>query len=419
MITENRFIHYYFFVLLLLIPISILIGPAVSLMNITLVCFSFVIFFLKNNFLLIIKNRTIIILIVLYFYLILNSFISINPEIGFSRNFGFLRYLLLFIAINFFFLKLKNFDIIFNFWIILFLIFFFDIIYEFYNGKNILGFESANHKRLVSFFKDESVVGAYLNGFIFIIIGFLFQNLEKRKKFEKFLIFLFVVIAAGCMLLTAERSNTIKLMIGLIIFFYFNDKIKLKQKLLFLTSMIIFFSIVVLTLFSDQKKGNFKHKYYNDLITKLTVKEKRERFIYFKLYESGFHVFKNHPIFGVGNKNYRIETCKSKTDENQTHYLCNTHPHQIYFEFLSEHGAFGTLILLTILLYLIFKNFKIMLLEKNMIQLGCFSFLITNFIPLLPGGSFFADFNANFFWLNISLYFACNLKTNIFKKTNE
>ena len=60
-----------------------------------------------------------------------------------------------------------------------------------------------------------------------------------------------------------------------------------------------------------------------------------------------------------------------------------------------------------------------MLLDKNMIQLGCFSFLITNFIPLLPGGSFFADFNANFFWLNMSLYYACNLKTNIFKKTNE
>ena len=27
-------------------------------------------------------------------------------------------------------------------------------------------------------------------------------------------------------------------------------------------------------------------------------------------FESGFEVFKNNPIFGVGNKNYRFETCE-------------------------------------------------------------------------------------------------------------
>ena len=31
--------------------------------------------------------------------------------------------------------------------------------------------------------------------------------------------------------------------------------------------------------------------------------------IYFKLYKSGFEVFKDNKLFGVGNKNYRIETC--------------------------------------------------------------------------------------------------------------
>ena len=35
--------------------------------------------------------------------------------------------------------------------------------------------------------------------------------------------------------------------------------------------------------------------------------------IYFaKLYNSGYNVFKNNPIFGVGNKNYRVETCSDK-----------------------------------------------------------------------------------------------------------
>ena len=57
-----------------------------------------------------------------------------------------------------------------------------------------------------------------------------------------------------------------------------------------------------------------------------------------------------------------------------------------------------------------------MIKQENLIQIGCFSFLIINFIPILPGGSFFADFNSNFFWLNLSFYYACNNETNIFKK---
>ena len=73
------------------------------------------------------------------------------------------------------------------------------------------------------------------------------------------------------------------------------------------------------------------------------------------------------------------------------------------------------LIILTIIFYLIFKNFKIMMRRKNLIQIGCFSYLMTVFIPFLPGGSFFADFNSNFFWLNFSLYYASNYETNIFK----
>ena len=38
--------------------------------------------------------------------------------------------------------------------------------------------------------------------------------------------------------------------------------------------------------------------------------------------------------------------------------------------------------------------------EKNYVQVGCFIYLTIVFIPFLPSGSFFADFNANLFWIN-------------------
>ena len=95
-----------------------------------------------------------------------------------------------------------------------------------------------------------------------------------------------------------------------------------------------------------------KTRYFNQFIVHFTSKEKLQKFIhksdYFMLYKSGIAVYKNYPIFGVGNKNYRVETCNDKNDNNKYNYYCLTHPHQIYIEFLAEHGIVGTLILLSV-----------------------------------------------------------------------
>ena len=60
------------------------------------------------------------------------------------------------------------------------------------------------------------------------------------------------------------------------------------------------------------------------------------------------------------------------------------------------------------------KNLKIIILSQNYIQIGCFIYLLINFLPLLPGGSFFSDFKSTFFWLNLSIMYAVNKDTNIF-----
>ena len=57
-------------------------------------------------------------------------------------------------------------------------------------------------------------------------------------------------------------------------------------------------------------------------------------FKYFQLYSSAYNVFKKYPYFGVGNKNYRVITCPEKVEDWNPDYVCNSHPHQIYFEFL-------------------------------------------------------------------------------------
>ena len=161
-----------------------------------------------------------------------------------------------------------------------------------------------------------------------------------------------------------------------------------------------------------------KTRYFYQFIFNFSSKEKFQNFIsesdYFKLYRSGIAVFKNYPVLGVGNKNYRVETCSDEEKNKEYNYYCLTHPHQIYIEFLAEHGIIGTLIILSIFFTLMFKILLNIMVSRNYIQIGSFCFIIFIFTPLLPSGAFFNDFNSTILWLNISLMFASCKNTNIF-----
>ena len=171
MINYNKFSNLFFITIFSFAPISILIGPSISLILVLIICLSYILSNFKNDFFYLVNNKTILILILLNVYLIFNSLISVDFDTGFKRNFGFIRFIFLFLAINYFIKVSNNLDKVFQFWTLILLIVFFDIFYEFFNGQNILGFVSENSKRVVSFFKDEQIIGAFLNGFIFIIIG--------------------------------------------------------------------------------------------------------------------------------------------------------------------------------------------------------------------------------------------------------
>ena len=406
-----------YFFLVSFIPLAMLFGPAISLINTIIIGITLLIFsFSKKIFYF--KKIEIILLLILYFYLIFNSLISIDKSIGINRNLGFVRFILFFIAINYLFYLTKNHKKIFNFWLFILSIFLFDIYFERFYGSNILGFGKIeidgvlqpNGDRVVSFFKDEPIAGSFLSGYMFILLGFIFSKLDKNN-FSKFLSFLILTIFLVGVLITGERSNTIKVFVGCLIFLFIIDYIKLRTKFLIVFLLIAIFSIIVS--YSDYIKMRYAGQIYNQLVDKET-RSKFSNNLYIQLYKSGYAVFNNNPLLGVGNKNYRVETCdKKKKDINQEYY-CTTHPHQLYFELLSEHGIFGFLIVLSIIFFLIFRLIRIILLSKNYIQVGAFIYLIINFIPILPSGAFFSDFNLTLFMLNFSIMYAINKDTNIF-----
>ncbi len=408
-----------FFLFFSILPLSIIVGPTVSLINLLLlILFYCYIFFEQRHYKLFKNNVVLKLLIFVYLYLIFNSFISIKYEIGILRNFGFIRLILLFILINYFFYNYpKNYKI-FNTWSLIIIIFVFDVYLERFSGTNIFGWGAIevngipqpSGNRVVSFFKDEPIAGAYLNAFIFLISGYLLLHL-KNKNFGNIIFFLLILGFFFSVVITGERSNSIKAVICLILFIGFLDFIKLKYKIIILAILTCSLTLII------SNSNYLKNRYLGQLYSKVFVDEKSTFFeenIYIKLYKSGLNIFKNYPIFGVGNKNYRVESCKDKKDIIKYDYQCTTHPHQVYIELLAEHGIVGTLILLSMFFFLIFKNLKTIILSKNYAQIGCFLYLFTNFTPLIPSGSFFSDFNITLFFINFSLLYALDKKTNIF-----
>ena len=256
----NNNIERVYLFLFSLIPISVIIGSAASLINILIILIVFLIFSIRSIKKEIFNNSTLIFLIFIYFYLIFNSFIAIDFEMSASRNFGFIRYILLFIVVNYFFKLSNKTNNIFSFWSLIIIIVAIDSFIEFYFGENILGYGKLYGDRIVSFFKDEPIVGGYLSAFIFIIIGYFFDKfIEKDLRF-KLLLFFIIFVLFSAVLITGERSNGIKVALGLILFFILNKRLNFKFKILTLLSVITIFLFAIVN--SSYLKNRYYHRSY-------------------------------------------------------------------------------------------------------------------------------------------------------------
>ena len=400
---SQNLISKYFFVLFSIIPISIIVGPSVSLANILIIIFSFLIYIFYINEWSWLKDKKIQLLFALYIYLIFNSFIALDFSNSFYRNFGFIRFIILFAAFNYFFLKFENFNKILIVWSVILIFITLDIYYESINGKNILGYGA--NSRIFSFFKDEPIVGGYVNSLYLLSIGFLFEFFDDKKNKIKYIIFLISIFFLVAILMTGERSNAIKALLGFIIFYLFTKNFSLKAKLTSALMIISLFFIIFIN--SDFIRLRY-HKQF--------IKDFSKFQIYMNLYRSGIEVFKKYPYFGTGNKNYGFETCYGK--KNNDLYLCSSHPHQIYFDFLAEHGFIGSIIILSIFFKLIFDLLKKISINRNKLQFASFIYILIVFMPILPSGAFFSDYLLTLFFINFSLLFCVDKNSNLFCKNN-
>jgi len=242
---NNKILNFYFLFLFSFIPASIIIGPAISLFNILLIDFSFIfLIFYKKDFKFL-SNKTVKLIIFLCLYLVFNSIIAKDFSMSALRNFGFIRFGILFLAFNYFFYNKDFINKVLIVWILTLSLLSLDTHIESILGKNILGYGEEYGSRIVSFFKDEPIVGGYINGFYLIIIGYLFYLNKDFLNRYKNIILIVSIFFISAIILTGERSNTIKAFCGFFLFYSFNDFFKFKEKIFSILLLILTFIILL------------------------------------------------------------------------------------------------------------------------------------------------------------------------------
>jgi len=403
---DNEYIANLNFILLILLPISLLVGSAVINFVVILFDILFLIEVIKKKEKQIFNEKHIYILIIIWFYLIINSFIGINYENSLTRSIAFIRFVILAIGINYYFCRYYNQFIkyIIKLWSLIFIIVTIDLIFESIFGFNLTGNVSPLYSkgRLAGFLGEELKIGNYYFGFILITLSYILSKFKNN-----YLLFVFSIIFTIVALLIGERSNFLKILFIIPFFlFFFQNKYFFKKIFVILISLTILFSIV----FTNK---NYKTRFWEMLFQpiiqySLNPIEILKKMPYGAHYDTAFKIFNENKFSGVGLKNFRIESGNKKyrnsefifTDKRQ-----NTHPHQLHFEFLSELGLVGYFLFFLFFYFSFSSCIKTYKKSKNLFQLSSFLFIIATLIPLLPSGSFFTTYTATIFWINYGLLF--------------
>jgi O-antigen ligase len=396
--------------LIILLPIGLLVGSGVSLTIEILITIFFLIICFNTKKFYFFKNNFFWLLFLVWIILLLNLLLSENILISFNRNFFFFKNIILIFAIVFFLKKEKNLNLIFIVYSIITIIVTFDIFWEYINGKNILGFNSSDPTRISSFLGDELKIGHFILGFSFISIGFYLDKYYQKKSnnykiFSFILIFFFFI----SLLLTGERANSMRGAFIMTLFFILSRNSIFQHKKIFV--MIIILLSICVYFFSEKIKLRFD--VILDPTKNIGVLEAFRETQHAAHYYTAISIFKKYPFFGIGNKNFRFECSKDEYKNDaykRTSERCSTHPHQIYFEFLSEHGLFGTITIMSVFLFILFKSFKIYLKNKNSVHLASILYISSQFLPFIPSGSFFTSWSASIFWLNFAILILYNKK---------
>ena len=392
----------------LLLPVSLFVGPLITEILIFLICFSFIYVLTSEKEKITIKNFEII-LISFFCLIVISSLLSDYKLISLKSSFLSIRFIILIYAIIFIVKKLNYFFKYF------FIICFGTFILNMFAGylqiildDFFLNYNFTSSIMVTGFFGDEKRLGSFLCRMLPLVIGcyLLVSKKEINKKIINILI-LFIPLFF-LVFLTSERMALIYCVFTFLFFIFYAAKINRKVIIIFsllLTLIPLLFYALNFNKFKETIDDSYNQIFPNG------------KMVYFSKQHQVFaltsiELFKDKPILGIGPNNFRRK-CSTTYDLISKKYdfvdssvkNCSTHPHNVFFQLLSEIGLIG------IIYYIIFNTFLFIevfrfLFKKNYNQINFFFLLpvIYYLNPFFPSGNFFNNWYMCFGILGLPFY---------------
>ena len=315
-----------FFILIILFPISMILGNLLINVSFLLIFLIFLIdIYLNKNFSFL-KDKIFLLLSIFFFSLLINLIFSIDPSVSTPRV---LKILAVISLVIFFKKMINNYEkyfenIVFGSWAILFTILILDILFETIFGFNIIGNKTHIPGRISSFFGDELVIGSFFVCFATIYIATIAKFLKTNINLKLVILIIFLITLS---FLIGERANFIKFLLISIFLLFYVIKVDIKLKIF---SILMLFCLLFLSINFIK---DIKYRYYSQQIENfqkeikelgqndnqnilIKTKDNITNFIkwtkYGAHYNAAYNIFLDNPYLGIGIKQFRNESAKEK-----------------------------------------------------------------------------------------------------------
>lgn len=272
---------------------------------------------------------------VLSFIMIISIFYSSDKKIALSESARFISFVMLFFILKYELHDKRTLDNIIKTYIfVCFLVFSIGIINCFSNTY-VMNNNSLTLDRVKSTLENSNNLGAFAVLSVFPLVVLF---LEQKDKIKKILYFIVSILAMLNIVLSQSRNALIAFAIGcLILCFIYSYK--------FIIAFVLMGGIAYVV------------PQIHSRLLQITDSNQNEARL--KIWEIAFKIIKEHPIFGIGNGNFRsaykqyiIKYPELKNKYGGTDIY---HPHNIILKFQSELGILGTFAFISIAVSIPFK----------------------------------------------------------------
>ena len=395
LVKINSFFLYIF-------PISIVTGPFIPNLIVTLTSFVSLFLIIYNKESKYFNNLFFKFFIIFSIYLIITSALNEKFHLNNISVYTYLRYSIFSIAIwhtlenniNFF----RNFT---KFVLFTVLLLFIDSIFQYFNGTNLLGIQKSSYGKISSFFGRDVKLGAYLARIYIFAFMFIYLFLDK-KLLNILYLNIFNLLFATIILLTGERTAFLLFTLNFLLINFITKENFLNKTITILVVALV--SLIVIINLKEVKARFIDHTFTQ--ITESNVNNSDYNFFsteHEKHYKISYKMFKDSKFFGQGPNSFRNLCSQEKFRLSVNGDGCSTHPHNIYVQILGETGLIGLLFLLFAFFYIYSKLIsgllKIRKINKNFEKKIFFYVPIAVYLfPFMPTGNFFNS------WVNIMVY---------------